>query len=157
MWTANRSRVDRILAAVEIPALGLWVGSLCAFAFVFAPAAFRVVGGADVGRFGALIGATLGELTALGYACGAIAIITALVRSREAGDRTYDFARAALVLFALALIWYESASVVPAMTALADVTSPAYRALHQRSTTVYGLALLFDAVALVMAAARRES
>ena len=38
---ANRTRLDRVLAAIEIPAIGLWLGALCGFAFIFAPAAFR--------------------------------------------------------------------------------------------------------------------
>ena len=38
---AYRTRLDRILAAVEIPAIGLWLGALCGFAFIFAPAAFH--------------------------------------------------------------------------------------------------------------------
>ena len=86
MWTGNRSRVDRILAAIEIPALGLWIGALCGFAFIFAPIAFRIVAPLDVGRFAALTSAILASLAIMGYCCGGLAIVMALWRSRDAGD-----------------------------------------------------------------------
>jgi hypothetical protein len=156
MWTGNRSRVDRILAAIEIPALGLWLGALCGFAFIFAPIAFRIVAPLDVGRFAALTSEILATLTIVGYICGGIAILMALWRSREAGDRIFDFTRALLVAVALALLWFESRSIVPAMAAVSDVTSPHYHALHNRSSLVYGGVVLLGLGAIVMAAARRE-
>ncbi|GAC1421394.1 MAG: hypothetical protein NVSMB5_14530 [Candidatus Velthaea sp.] len=157
MWTANRSRADRILAAIELPALGLWLGALCGFAFVFAPIAFRVVGANDVSRFAALTSAILGSLTIVGYTCGSIAIVVALVRSREAGDRTFDFLRALLVILALALVWVQSALIVPAMAATTDLHSAAYHELHGRSSLLYGGVVLLGFAALIMAAIRRET
>lgn len=156
MWTGNRSRVDRILAAIEIPALGLWLGALCGFAFIFAPIAFRIVAPTDVGRFAALTSAILGALAVMGYVCGGVAIVMALWRSRDAGDRIFDFVRATLIAVALALVWFQSRAIVPAMAAVSDVTSPAYHALHGRSTLVYGSVVVLGLVAIVMAAARRE-
>jgi len=157
MWTGNRSRVDRILAAIEIPALGLWLGALCGFAFIFAPIAFRIVAPLDVARFAALTAAMLAALAGLGYACGAIAILIALLRSRDAGDRVFDFVRAVLVALALGLVWLESQTVVPEMLAMTDLTSPAYHALHSRSSAIYGGVVLLGFAALVMAAVRREN
>ena len=157
MWTANRSRADRILAAIELPALGLWLGALCGFAFVFAPVAFRIVGTSDVSRFAALTSAILGTLTIVGYICGSIAVVVALVRSREAGDRTFDFLRALLVLFALVLVWVQSTLIIPAMATTTDLHSAAYHELHGRSSLLYGGVVLFGFVALIMAAIRRES
>jgi hypothetical protein len=156
MWTGNRSRVDRILAAIEIPALGLWLGALCGFAFIFAPIAFRIVAPRDVGRFAALTSANLAALALTGYVCGGIAIFMALWRSLEAGDRIFDFVRALLIALALALVWFESRAIVPAMAAISDLSSPQYHALHGRSTLVYGGIVLLGLVAIVMAAARRE-
>jgi hypothetical protein len=156
MWTGNRSRVDRILAAIEIPALGLWLGALCGFAFIFAPIAFRIVAPLDVSRFAALTGAILATLAFLGYACGGVAIVMALWRSRAAGDRTFDFVRALLVAAALVLVWFQSREIVPALAAITDFSSPQYHALHQRSTLVYGGVVVLGLIAIVMAAARRE-
>ncbi len=156
MWTGNRSRIDRILAAIEIPALGLWLGALCGFAFIFAPIAFRIVAPLDVGRFAALTAAILAALTIVGYVCGGIAIIMALWRSREAGDRIFDFVRALLVAAALGLAWFQAHTIVPAMAGVSDVTSAQYHALHSRSTLVYGGVVLLGLIAIVMAAARRE-
>ena len=156
MWTGNRSRVDRILAAIEIPALGLWLGALCGFAFIFAPIAFRIVAPTDVGRFAALTSAILAALAVMGYVCGGLAIVMALWRSLEAGDRIFDFVRALLVAIALALVWFQSRAIVPAMAAMSDVGSPQYHALHNRSTIVYGGVVLLGLIAIVMAAARRE-
>lgn len=156
MWTGNRSRADRILAAIEIPALGLWLGALCGFAFIFAPIAFRIVAPTDVGRFAALTSAILAALAVVGYVCGGVAILMALARSRDAGDRIFDFVRALCVAIALALVWFQSRTIVPAMAAVSDVASPEYHALHNRSTFVYGGVVVLGLIAIVMAAARRE-
>jgi hypothetical protein len=147
---------DRVLAAIEIPALGIWLGSLVSFAFVVAPVAFRVVAAADVARFSLLISGTLDLLTRWGYVLGGIALVVALVRASNAGDRTWDIVRAFLVAIALALSAYHEHVVVRAMLAITDVNSPAYRALHTRSTEIYGAVVLVTLVALILAAARRS-
>jgi hypothetical protein len=147
---------DRVLAAIEIPALGIWLGSLVGFAFVFAPAAFRVVAPLDVGRFATLTAHTLGTLTIWGYVLGGLAIVTVLVRSAGAGDRTWDFGRAVLLGLALGLAAYQQQTIVPAMSATTDVRGEEYRALHQRSTQVYGAVVVLVFAALVLAAVRRD-
>jgi hypothetical protein len=152
---SDRTRLDRILAAIEIPALGLWLGALCGFAFVFAPAAFYIV--TDLTQFAALTSANLRTLAYVGYLCGGIAIVIALLRSREAADRTNDIVRAALVLLALGFITYEMLVIVPAMAAIPDVHSDAYHQLHGTSTMVYGSAVLADLIALVLVAIRSDS
>jgi hypothetical protein len=147
---------DRVLAAIEIPALGVWLGALAGFAFVSAPLAFRIVAPLDVARFAALTAQSLAALTLWGYVLGAVAIAAALVRAFAAADRTWDLARAALAVVALALATYEQRAIVPAMTATADVRSPEYQALHRRSTQVYGGVVLLVLASLVLAAGRRE-
>ena len=151
----DRTRLDRVLAAVEIPALGLWLGALCGFAFIFAPAAFHLV--TDLAQFAALTSANLRTLASVGYACGGIAIVLALVRSREASDRTNDLVRAGLIVVALGALTYEMLAIVPAMAAIADYRSDAYHALHGASTRVYGGAVFAVAAALVLAAIRTDS
>jgi len=152
---AYRTRLDRILAAVEIPAIGLWLGALCGFAFIFAPAAFRLV--PDVTQFASLTTANLRTLGDVGAVCGGLAIVIALVRSLDAADRTNDIVRAALLIIALALVGYETFAIVPAMAVIKDVHSPDFAELHQRSTLVYGGVVVSALLALIMAAVRTDA
>jgi len=147
---------DRVLAGIELPALGIWLGALIGFAFASAPLAFRIVAPLDVGRFAALTAATLGTLTLWGYVLGGIAIVAALLRAASAGDRTWDAIRIGLVVLALGLATYQQQAVVPQMERTTDVRSPEYRALHARSSLVYGGVVLLGLVALVLAATRRD-
>lgn len=148
---------DRVLAAIEVVALGVWAGALIGFAFVFAPIAFRIVAPLDVARFAALTAATIGTLTLWGYVLGAVAIVAALARAIDAADRVADAVRALIVAAAVGAATYEQRAIVPAMAAIADLGSPQYHALHQRSSAVYGAALLLVLVALVLAALRRPN
>jgi uncharacterized protein DUF4149 len=152
---AYRTRLDRLLAAIEIPAIGLWLGALCGFAFIFAPAAFRLV--PDVTQFASLTSANLRVLGSVGAVCGGIAIVVALVRSFDAADRTNDIVRAALIVIALLLVAYETFAIVPAMAAITDVRSPDFAGLHQRSTQVYGGVVVLALAALIMAAVRGDA
>lgn len=156
MRTYASGRRDRVLAAIEIPALGIWLGALVGFAFVTAPLTFRIVAPLDVGRFAVLIAATLGELTVLGYFLGGIALVAAIMRARYAGDRTWDAIRIVLILIALGLATFEERAIVPAMQRITTVTSPAYHALHARSSQVYGAVVLLGLAALILAAMRRD-
>jgi Domain of unknown function (DUF4149) len=151
MRSAASGRRDRVLAA-----LGIWLGSLLGFAFISAPLAFRLVAPLDLARFATLTTATLGELTVWGYVLGGIAILAALARAIDAGDRTWDAARILLVALALGLAVYEQQAIVPAMQAVSDLSSPAYHDLHVRSTGVYGAAVLLIFVALVLGALRHD-
>jgi hypothetical protein len=152
---AYRTRLDRILAAVEIPAIGLWLGALCGFAFIFAPAAFANV--PDLTQFANLTAANLRILAQVGAVCGGLAIVVALVRSLDASDRTNDIVRAALILIALLLVAYETFAIVPAMAAITDLRSPDFADLHQRSMQVYGGVVVLALAALVMAAVRGDA
>jgi hypothetical protein len=151
----QRSRLDRILAAIEIPAIGLWLGALCGFAFVFAPNAFHIV--TDLGQFAELTSANLRILAQIGTVCGILAILAAIVRSRDAADRTTDIVRAMLILIALGLVAYETFAIVPAMAAIPDVHSDAYHELHGRSSAVYGGVVVATFVALILAAVRGDT
>jgi hypothetical protein len=151
---AYRSRLDRVLAAVEISALGLWLGAMCGFAFISAPVAARAI--TDAAQFAALTSNSLAILADVGYVCGGLAIAAALLRSREAADRTNDILRVALLVAALGLVAYESVAVVPELTTVTDIHSDAFRALHDRSSAVYGGVVLLGLVALVMAAVRTD-
>ena len=156
MRTNPSGRRDRVLAAIELPALGVWLGALAGFAFVSAPLAFRIVAPLDAARFAALTAHTIGDLTVWGYVLGGIAIVAGLVRAAAAGDRTWDFVRVALVAVALGLAAYQQHAIVPQMEATTDIHGAAYHALHGRSTVVYGGVVLLVLAALILGAARRD-
>ncbi len=156
MRNDSSGRRDRVLAAIEIPALGIWLGALTGFAFVSAPLAFRLIAPLDVARFAALTAQSLAVLTTWGYVLGGIAIVAAAFRALFAGDRVWDFVRILLVALALGLATYEERAIVPAMAATIDVRSSAYHELHNRSSQVYGVVVLLTLVALVLAAVRRD-
>jgi hypothetical protein len=145
---------QRIATAIEVLALGLWIGALAGFAFVFAPTAFTIL--PDLNTFAALIGATLRALTRLGYGLGAVALLAALAR----GARL----RALLLGAMLALSAYDAHVVMPAMEAtLHTFTAPiaqtpktdprrvAYDAEHRWSSRVYGTVLLLGLISLLAA------
>jgi hypothetical protein len=156
MRSAASGRRDRVLAAIELPALGIWLGALLGFAFISAPLSFRIVAPLDLARFASLTAATLGELTLWGYALGGIAILAALARAIDAGDRVWDAVRIVLVALALGLVTYEQRAIVPAMQATTDLTSAAYHELHANSSAVYGVVVLLVFVTLVLAATRHD-
>lgn len=149
-------RRDRVLAAIELPALGVWLGALAGFAFVSAPLAFRIVAPLDAARFAALTAHTIADLTVWGYVLGGVAIVAGLLRAVTAGDRTWDFVRVALVAVALGLATYQQRAIVPAMETTTDLHGDAYRTLHARSTQAYGGVVLLVLAALVLGAARRD-
>ena len=157
----------RIFAVSETLVLAVWIGGLAGFAFVFAPIAFRVV--TDLDRFATITGRSILALTQLGYVCGAIAIVAALVRSGTSGSsRTLAAARVGLIAVALGLSAYDANAILPEMQAASaafgvpfndvpksDPRRVAYDAMHQKSSRVYGAALRAAAAALALAAADR--
>ncbi len=147
--------VRRLPALVETVALASWFGALVGFV-AFTPQAIRLI---PIGAFAAFIGADLRFLTVLGTICGGIALICAIVGTRDADDRRNDLLRMLFIALAIALGFWGS-SIVAHMEALAagqtiaslPKTAPermAYGALHTTSTRVYGASLLFVLVALV--------
>jgi hypothetical protein len=152
MWHDYRDRTDRILAAIEIPALGIWTGAQIGFAFLFAPIAFKAIG--DPVRFGSVVAPVFAALGPFGYVCGGIALVVAIARATRADDRTADIFRALAIVIALGLLVYHQTTIVAAMAAIPDVSSAAYHALHDRSRLVYGGVLLLCLGALIAAAAR---
>jgi predicted acyltransferase len=152
MWHDYRDRTDRILAAIEIPALGIWTGAQIGFAFLFAPIAFKAL--ADPQRFGGVVAPIFAALGTLGYACLGVALAVAIVRAARADERTADIFRSLAILIALGLLFYHQRTIVAAMAAIPDVASAPYHALHDRSRIVYGGIVLLSLGALIAAAAR---
>jgi hypothetical protein len=157
----------RACAAVEAWAMAVWIGALVGFAFIVAPAAFRIVTNLDT--FAVLTSTVLGRLLILGYACGAVAIAAAVVRASDGVARRNDLGRILLILVMFGFSLYEAAAVVPAMqstmqqfggsftnVAKDDPRRQAYDALHRQSTIVYGAVVLFGFAAIALSAVRPE-
>src|SRR5579875_1809188 len=108
-------RRDRVLAAIEIPALGIWLGALLGFAFVSAPLAFGIIAPLDVARFSTLIAETLGRLTRWSEVLGAIAFVVIVLRAAGAADRVLDAVRALAVALAVAVAYYHQRVIVQQM------------------------------------------
>ena len=156
----------RIFAVAETLVLAVWIGGLAGFAFVFAPIAFRLV--TDLDRFATITSRSILSLTQIGYVCGTIAIVAAFARSRATASPRLAYARIGLIVIAMGLSAYDANTILPQMQAASaafgvpfdDVpkTDPrrvAYAAMHQKSSRVYGGALLLAAAALALAAADR--
>lgn len=157
----------RACAAVEAWAMAVWIGALVGFAFIFAPAAFRVVTNLDT--FATLTSTVLGRLLILGFVCGAIAIAAAVVRASDGVERRNDLGRILLILVMFGFSLYEGAAVMPAMQSTMqqfggsfaavgkdDPRRQAYDALHRRSTIVYGTVVILGFAAIALSAVRPE-
>lgn len=116
------------------------------FAFLFAPTAFSHVG--PTPAFAATIADTIGKLTVLGYACAAIVLLASLPRIAVAPRLRLLVALAAIMC---ALGWYEVHAIVPLMNQT-PLQTPAYDALHRRSSTIYSIILLLGLTGLLLTA-----
>jgi len=126
-----------MLNVIRIVALGLWVGALAGFAFFFAPAAFAHVGPTQA--FADTIAACVLALARFGWLLGAVAVAAALL-DRNAPRREAVFTALAVVL-ATGLGVVEVVAIVPHMQNT-PLGTPAYHALHGRSSLVFGLSLV---------------
>lgn len=125
-----------MLTVLRTFAFGLWVGAMTGFAFIFAPIAFRTIG--PTPAFAATIASSIGALTAFGYGCAALAVVTSALEVPRSRRMIVPLA-AALVMAALG--YYETAVIVPSMQHT-PLQTPAYDALHRRSSGVYSAILL---------------
>ncbi len=115
---------------------------MAGFAFIFAPAAFAHVG--PTAAFAATIAASIRGLTFFGFGCAAVLVLASLAEFR----RLWWLAAIAVVMCALS--WYEVQVVVPLMERT-PLQTPAYEALHHRSSAVYSAVLLLGLLGLGIA------
>jgi hypothetical protein len=135
-----------MLTVLRNLAFGLWVGAMTGFAFIFAPIAFHAVG--PTPAFATTIASVVRALTTFGYICAIVAIVASaldLSRSR----RMLVPLVAALAMSALG--YYETRVIVPQMERTA-LQTPAYDALHRRSSSVYSVILLLGVAGWVAGA-----
>jgi hypothetical protein len=137
---------------IRIVLLGLWVGAMVAFAFVFAPIAFAHIG--PTPAFAATIAACVRALVRIGDAVALLCAVLTLVAPGQSRRRA-AFIVALLALTMLAG-FYETGIIVPRMETT-PLQTPAYDALHRQSSTVYGIALLAAFAALIASLRRPYS
>jgi hypothetical protein len=152
------------LGAVEAGANALWVGAGAGFAFS-SPITFHLVEDKDV--FSQITGQTLERLTRVAYMAASVGACAAMLRGVLGdGSRENDLMRAGANLAAISLFRYHQRAIVPALAearramggfrdvAEDDPRRVAYRALHKRSTQVFGGALALGLGAIALAAFR---
>jgi hypothetical protein len=135
-----------MIAVLRSMAFGLWVGSMAAFAFVFAPIAFGQFGATP--HFAAVIAQTVTAITRLGYGCAAVIVASASIEWRT---RRLSIVPAILALLMCGLGYYEVHVVVAQMRGT-PLQTPAYAALHARSSAVYSIILAAGVVGWAIAA-----
>jgi hypothetical protein len=100
-----------------------------------------------------LVGAVLARLNLLGYLCGAVALLSVFVRSREDESLGRGSARRALILVTmLVLVVIEALVVFPAVHAAQGVMR---ERLHDLSTLIYGVVIVLGVVALALSVLAR--
>ncbi|MDQ6929230.1 MAG: DUF4149 domain-containing protein [Candidatus Eremiobacteraeota bacterium] len=144
IFLIHAARVARTLA------VGLWVGAMAGFAFIFAPIAFHVLGATPA--FAAIIAATIRVLTAFGAACAVVAIASTYLLGASR-PRALAIATALLVMVGLCIV--EVAFIVPQMERTALHTS-AYSSLHGESSAVYSVVLLLGILSLAAISVREH-
>lgn len=138
-----------MLNVIRIVALGLWVGALAGFAFLFAPVAFAHIGPTQA--FADTIATCVLALVRAGWLLGAIALTAALL-DRDA-PRRLALLTCVAVLPAAIFGAIEAVAIVPRMR-LTPLGTPAYAALHAQSGLVFGLALLCALAGLALSSWR---
>ncbi|MDQ2872913.1 MAG: DUF4149 domain-containing protein [Candidatus Eremiobacteraeota bacterium] len=140
-----------MLSMLRVLALGLWVGAMTGFAFIFAPIAFHTIG--PTASFAATIASSVQAITIFGYICAAVAIGVSIVLMRAMPRRSFAIIVLAAIMSALG--FYESHAIVPLMQST-PLQTPAYDALHRRSSSIYSVVLIAGLAAFVLAAWHRD-
>jgi hypothetical protein len=137
---------------LRIIVLGVWVGAMAGFAFITAPILFQHVG--PTPAFAASIAASVRAIVALGAWAAAIALLVTLFTRYERSAARWAII-AALVISTVCGA-YETRDIVPQMERTA-LQTPAYDALHHRSSVVYGAAFVAALAAFALSTRRRPN
>lgn len=143
MWSS-------IFSVVRIVLLGVWVGAMVGFAFLFAPIAFAHIG--PMTPFAATIGASVRAIDNLGFVLGAIAIVITLTATLDPVRMRIAIVTTILIAFIGTAI--ESWAIVPRMETTPLLTA-AYESLHHQSSGVYSVVLLCALAAFVLSSLPR--
>jgi hypothetical protein len=156
---------DSVLGATQTLATSFWTGSSAGFAFIAAPIVAHEANDLDLQA--RITGKSLDKIVNVAYVAGGITIACAAAQAFDPIERANDAARALFGVGALVALARFQNDIVPKMTALQqamggsfksipedDPNRVAYRALHKRSTQVFGAALLLGIGQLVLGAVR---
>jgi len=143
-------------------AVALWLGAMGFFAFVVAPAAFRVLEREAAGR---LVSAVFPRYYAVGLALGLAALAGLGARWLGGGWRGWDWLPVSLVLIMLALTLYAGAVVLPATHAAREAMQQAgvdpsaaagFARLHRLSAVLNAVVMASGVLVLVVETLRRR-
>ena len=136
---------------LEFLGLSVWIGSDIFLSFVVAPGAFRVLA-PNRDQAGAVVGFALTKMHLIGIACGVVALLVRLIRTKAAASVVAPAALCLMLMIALTAI--SQLTVTPKMAALRTqmgsiqataVDSPLlveFAKLHQVSVTLESGVLL---------------
>ena len=137
--------LSNVLYTVRIILLGLWVGAMTGFAFLFAPIAFAHIG--PTPAFAATIAASVRAITVVGVILGAVSALLTLAIRLETPRRKIPVILC--IAIALAFSFVETHLIVPKMETT-PLQTAAYDALHRQSSGVYSAVLIFALSAFVL-------
>jgi hypothetical protein len=153
------------LNATQTLATSFWTGASAGYAFIAAPIVAHEANDLDVQA--RITGKSLDKIVNAAYVAGGVTIACAALQAVDPHERTNDALRALFGVAALVALERFQHDIVPKMTALQqamggsfkaipedDPNRVAYRALHKRSTQVFGTALLLGIGQLVLGAVR---
>ena len=135
-----------ILSVVRIVLLGLWVGAMAGFAFLFAPEAFAHIG--PTPAFASTIAASVRAIAVAGYVLGGLAIAVTLFLPEPVRRKLFVVV-SIVVAFVCTVV--ETQAIVPKMETTPLLTA-AYESLHRASSGVYSAVLIFALLATVVSA-----
>jgi hypothetical protein len=157
--------LNGVLSATQTLATSFWTGSSAGFAFIAAPIVAHEANDLDLQA--RITGKSLDKIVNVAYVAGGITIACAALQAADPVERTNDTLRALLGVGALVALERFQHDIVPKMTELQqamggsfksipedDPNRIAYRAMHKRSTQVFGTALLLGLGQLVLGAVR---
>ena len=143
-------------------ALSVWLGEVVFFSFVVAPSLFRSLDASDAGR---AVGAIFPLYYRVGYACGAVLLVSSVVFLATGTSRVWWGANSGLAaamlaatLYAGAVIQQRAASLRPQ---LHDVSAPQsvkdeFDRLHRLAVTLNGAVLIAGIVVSAITATRLQ-
>jgi hypothetical protein len=156
---------DAAFGTAQTLATSFWTGSAAGYAFIAAPIVAREANDLDVQA--RITGKALDTIVNAAYVAGGITLACALVQATGPAQRTNDVVRAVFGAGALLALIRFQRDIAPKMMELQqamggsftsiptdDPNRVAYRALHKRSTQVFGTALLLGIGQLVLGAVR---
>ncbi len=129
-------------------ALIIWVGEVIFFSFVGAPRLFATFPSPEAGK---AVGAIFPAYYGIGYGCGVVLLVGALVLGGGAAARGWWMTNALLAAVMLAVTLYAGTVVQPQLTTLRpqfhDATAPAavkdeFSRLHRLAVTLNGVVLV---------------